>query len=208
MSLKSNVLSTLCMPELRAVNFMYNGRLIAPISWAFVAVMVNDGRIACGVDAAMTDKATYDPQTDTITARDNSYGEYLDEKSVLVHECTHALLDVYNGARSEDGGSATMTVLQDETTAYLAGAIFSIETKLTSGAISPQKEAIAVVKPKLTEIKKHPQWTTGCVYMQFSATDVLPLQAAIRSHRFYSADYRETAVHNGIRRPKGTSSPF
>lgn len=208
MSLKSNVLSTLCMPEMRAVNFMYNGRLISPAGFAIVAVMVNDGRIACSLDANLTDKATYDPLTDTITARDGSYGDYLDEKSVLVHECTHAMLDAFSGARSEGSGSASMSVLEDETTAYLAGAIFSVETKLTSGATSPHKEAIEVVKPKLAEIKKHPQWTTGCVYMTFTARDVLPLQAAIRSHRFYSAEHRETAVHNGMKRTKGSSSPF
>lgn len=208
MSLRSNTLDALCLPQTRAINFMYNSRLISPVGYAIVAAMVNDGRIAFAVDGNFTDMATYDPTTDTITARDNSFGEFLDEKAVLIHECTHAMLDAYMGRRSESGGSATMTVLEDETAAYIAGAIFSIETNLTAGLSSPSKEAVAVVKPKLTEIKKHSQWTTGCVFMTFTAKDVTPLQAAIRHHKLYTTNHQETAVHNGMMRPRPGTSPF
>ena len=94
-----------------------------------------------------------------------------------------------------------MSVLEDEAIAYLAAAIFSLETNLAHGLKSPAKEAVAVVRPILEAIKQHPQWGTGCVYMTITDKDARPLLTAIQNHPFYT-DHADDAVHNGLLRPK------
>src|SRR6476646_2033574 len=98
MSLKQNVINALMSPPVRWVNFTFKKRMISPICFYMMAGFVNSGRVQCETDSKLTDHAEYDPSDDKIRAQDGDYGSnYWDEKSNLIHECTHAILDLCAG---------------------------------------------------------------------------------------------------------------
>jgi len=201
MGLKENVINTLMSPPMKWVNFKFSNWGIQPFGFCILATYVNDGRIGVKVNHKLTDRATYDPVSNTIFARDHSFGAtYWDEKSTLVHESAHAMLDCLYAGKNSEGRSASMRVVDDETIGYLAGAIYL----LASGSANisstskgdPNNEALKAARPKLNEMKAR-GWD-GCYTMDFSTQDVRNLQAAIKAHAFYKADWNHRAVHNGI----------
>ena len=68
------------------------------------------------VDGKDPNKSTYDPATDTIATR---YGANspagLDDRAMLIHECTHAIKDMER---------VTITALGNEAAAYIAEATY------------------------------------------------------------------------------------
>ena len=204
MGLKQNVINAFISLPVRYVNFTFANRLISPMAYYFAASYVDSGRIRCATDATQTDRVTYDPVNDVITAVDNSFGErYWDEKSVLIHEGAHAILDAFYPVPSANNSKLkTMLVLDDETIAYLAGAIYLLAAKAPTPGSSemgkPAYEAVKAAKPKVEVLMAKP-WT-GCDTMAFSTQDVKELQAAIKKHEFYKNDWNTIATHNGLRR--------
>jgi hypothetical protein len=202
MSLKQNVINALMSAPVRWVNFSFANRMISPICFYMLAGYVNSGRVQCATDSSLSDHAEYDPGTDTIRAADGDYGgTYWDEKSTLIHECAHAILDCIYAGKDMSFKSAPMTVLDDETVGYLAGAIYLIAAGAGTGGTKgePDYEAREIARPKITALMKKP-WT-GCETIAFTNQDVATLQAAIKKHRFYKNTWSSTAKQNGAARP-------
>jgi hypothetical protein len=204
MGLKQNVISAFLSQPVRWVNFTFLNRMISPICYYVAASYVQNGRIKCATDANLTDRATYDPIDDVITARDNSFGEtYWDEKSTLIHEGAHAILDCFYAGRDMNSAKvAAMRVVDDETIGYLAGAIYLLASK--AGSLNgneqgqPSYKAMKAAKPKLDALMAKP-WS-GCETMPFSVLEVKDLQAAIHRHEFYKNEWSNKATHNGLKR--------
>lgn len=199
MGLKTNVVETLVSTPVKWINFTFANRLISPMGYYYIASMVSSGTIKCAVNAGMGHTASYDVKNNTITANDSSYGEtYFDEKALLVHECTHAILDIFYKGRDMNGGaSAGITVLEDETIAYIAQGMYVVAANGASPNDNslPDYEAYYLVKDKLKAIMKK-GWT-GCDTIDFTTTDVTDLQTTIKKHKFYKSSYSGLAVHDG-----------
>jgi hypothetical protein len=198
MGLKSNVLKTLSSPQLKWINFPFANRMVSPITYWSLYGMVDGGKVKCEVDSNLNDTAMYDAAANTLTASDGSYGEtYFYQKALLVHECTHAVLDCcYNGRDMNNNKAAGITVLADETIAYLAQAFYLVASNgnMPSNSSAPDYNAVAIVQPRLAKIMKN-GWT-GCDTIYFTTADVTGLQTAIKADPAYS-DWASTAVHNG-----------
>lgn len=204
MGLKQNVINVLVSPPVRWVNFSFNNRMIAPMGFYQVASMVATDRIRCKTDSSLTNQAMYDPGSDTIIARDHSFGEsYWDEKATLVHEAAHAMLDCLYAGKDLSGRSVPMLVVDDETMGYLAGAIYLIAGNAPSIRSSnkgkPDYEAMQVSKPKVADLMSKP-WD-GCRTIAFERRELTTLQNAIKSHEFYKHDWHQHAHHDGATRP-------
>ncbi len=207
MSFKYNVLNAICSLPTKWINLTFQNRVINQISYGVAAQFIDDGRIQCKVDREKVGgegaAAIYDPDDDTIYAPLDSYGErFFDEKSVLVHEVTHAILDYYGGL-DMNMEKSSMLVLNDETIAYLAQAIYAIAAKNSLTQASPLEEAVAIARPKV-DVEK----LDMCKSIIFSGKEIEPLQDAIRRHKLYEATISDIALHNGLKRPKPESSPF
>jgi hypothetical protein len=199
MGLKSNVLATLASPQVKWINFAFAKRMMSPITYWSLYGLVDNGTIKCEVDSSLNDIAYYDPgPPNRLVASDGSYGEtYFYQKALLIHECSHAVLDCYYNGRDMDNNKAQgITVLNDETIAYLAQAFYLVAANgnMPSDSRKPDYQAVAIVEPKLNAIMKK-GWT-GCDTIDFTTADVASLQAAIKADPKYS-NWASTAVHNG-----------
>ena len=198
MGLKSNVLATLSSPPVKWINFAFANRMLSPVMYRSLYGLVDGGTIKCEVDSNLNDTAMYDPAKNKVIASDGSYGEtYFYQKALLIHESSHAVLDCcYNGRDMNNNKAAGITVLADETIAYLAQAFYLVASNgnMPSTTTAPDYKAVAIVKPKLDAIMKN-GWT-GCDTINFTNTDVLGLQSAIKANPRYS-DWSSTAVHDG-----------
>jgi hypothetical protein len=74
-------------------------------------------------------RATYSYQRNHITVPSLAYGHKLQERCLLVHECTHALRDSL-GVRSDLGRTRAV---EEEAEAYIAGALYLIYETNASG---------------------------------------------------------------------------
>jgi hypothetical protein len=198
MGLKSNVLATLSSPQVKWINFAFANRMLSPVMYRSLYGLVDGGTIKCEVDSNLDDTAMYDPTKNALTASDGSYGEtYFYQKALLIHESSHAILDCcYNGRDMNNNKAAGITVLADETIAYLAQAFYLVASNgnMPSNTAAPDYKAVAAVQPRLDKIMKN-GWT-GCDTIYFTAADVMSLQTAIKADPAYS-NWASTAVHNG-----------
>ena len=198
MGLKSNVLATLASPPVNWINFAFANRMMSPIMYRSLYGAVDAGTIKCEVNSNLDDTAMYDPANNKLTASDGSYGEtYFYQKALLIHESSHAILDTcYNGRDMNNNKAAGITVLADETVAYLAQAFYLVASNgnMPNDTAAPDYKAVAIVKPRLEKIMKK-GWT-GCDTIDFTTADVRSLQMAIKADPKYS-DWASTAVHNG-----------
>jgi hypothetical protein len=198
MDLKSNVLATLASPQVKWINFAFANRMMSPIMYRSLYGLVDGGTVKCEVDSTLNDTAKYDPGNNKLIASDGGYGAtYFYQKALLIHESSHAILDCcYNGRDMNNNAAAGITVLADETIAYLAQAFYLVASKgnMPNNSASPDYKAVAIVEPRLDAIMKN-GWT-GCDTIYFTTADVVSLQTAIKAHPFYS-DWASTAVHNG-----------
>lgn len=199
MGLQKNIVETLVSTPVRWINFTFANRLISPMGYYYIASMVSNGTIKCGVDSSLNNVAMYDATNNKIIASDNSYGEtYFDEKSLLVHECTHAILDIfYNGRDMNNKAAASLTVLEDETIAYIAQAIYVVAANgATPGDdTKPDAHAYKAIRTRVEALMKK-GWT-GCDTLAISSSDVAGLQKAIKHHALYKDNYSTVAEHNG-----------
>jgi len=198
MGLKSNVLNALASAPVRWINFSFANRMLSPILYWSLAGLVDKNKITCETNSSLNDTAMYDVTNNKLIASDGSYGEtYFYQKALLIHECTHAILDCYyNGRDMNNKKAGSITVLQDETIAYLAQAFYLVAAKgnMPSNSGAPDYKAVQIVKPKLDPIIQG-GWT-GCSTINFTTADVLSLQTSIKAEPAYS-NWASTAVHNG-----------
>lgn len=202
-TLKQIVLRTLSSSHVKWINFAFADRLLSPIAYWSLYGLVDNNTITCDVDPSLNDIAFYNVTDDQIVAS-TGYGEtYFYQQALLIHECSHAILDhFYNNRDMNNKKSGGITVLADETIAYLAQAFYIVASKgnYPSNSSAPDYQAVALVRPKLEALMKT-GWT-GCDTMYFTAADVAELQKAIKAHDAYKNDYATIAVHDGAKKPK------
>jgi hypothetical protein len=198
MGLKSNVLATLSSPSVKWINFAFSNRMMSPVMYRSLYGLVDGEKIRCEVDSSLDDTALYDADKNKLFASDGSYGEtYFYQKALLIHECSHAVLDCYYNGRDMDNNKATaITVLADETIAYLAQAFYLVAANgnMPSNTSAPDYKAVDIVQPRLDTIMKG-GWT-GCDTIYFTNADVVSLQTAIKADPHYK-NWASIAVHNG-----------
>ncbi len=199
MGLKQNVLATLASPQIKWINLAFANRMLSPVVYRSLYALVDGGKvITCEVDSTLDDTAKYDPLNNKLVASDGSYGEtYFYQKALLIHESSHAILDgIYNGRDMDNNKAAGITVLADETIAYLAQAFYLVASNgnMPNKPAAPDYKAVEIVQPRLEKIMKK-GWT-GCDTIYFTTADVTSLQGAIKDDPAYG-DWASTAVHNG-----------
>jgi hypothetical protein len=214
MAVTENITTVFSSPEIGWIHFRFANRLIAPASYRSMLELLKSGRLNGGVNRDLGDRTEYNPSKDTIFAGNEGFGANLFvEKSVLVHEGVHAILDNMAG-KDADGKAAPMKVLADETMGYLAGAMYLI---VMHDAIvrdtpenKPSLEAVKAVRAKIealnaaAEKAKTPPFNFDGVPgsnapLEFTPTDVRALQAAIKQHPWYIKEWDDAAQHDGIK---------
>jgi len=122
----------------------------------------------------------------TIFATDSDI-QYFDQQSTLVHECTHAALDILK---------TTTNILTDETCAYLAQAIYMFAAANTSVFTpgSNAAEAYKAVKSKGITKTGVSNFNTP---LEFTNKDVSALQTAIKADPLYS-NWASQSVYSGF----------
>jgi hypothetical protein len=170
------------------VNFKFNGIAVNSIHYILVRVGIDNGVIKCKVDASKIPAggtAIYNESSKTIFASDPDI-QYFDQQSTLVHECTHAALDIQK---------ASTTILIDETCAYLAQAIYMYAAAKTSvfKPGSSAAEAYDIIKGKVV--------TTGVsninTPIEVANNEVKALQASIKGNPIYS-NWASKSVYSGF----------
>ncbi len=200
MSLRRNLISTLYSPPIRWINFDYQNRRISPIGFYLVANQIVANNINTQIDSSWPDRsAKYDPNSNTITANSNDFGGvYHDEKSVLVHEAAHAVLDVLFAGRVIKGNrivqASPMRALDDEAIGFLAGAFYLVSAGAAgSSQLAPEREALKIARSKL---KTKKQWT-GTQTFGITPKEAQNMRTAVASDKRYKTTAKGFATHNG-----------
>ena len=196
MSLKSNLIGTLVSAPVRWVNFTHANRGITPLGFYLLAGRVENGIVKTQIDTSIQGRiAFYDPQNNTIIASDNDFGStYWDEKSLLIHESAHAILDALYAGKDSTGKPARMRVVDDEIIGYLAGAFYLVAANAAGTSRSgPERESLKIAKSKLNP---RPKWD-GCLTFTFTSSELNPLRNAIISDPHYQKVWNQIAVHDG-----------
>lgn len=201
--LKRTVQSVLTTAEIRWVNIEY---VISPaltvdinaLSYFAVVAALHKGRIVCVVDSSLpVTSASYDGDANELAAANKNYGsssstDYRLERALLVHEATHAVLDMYKGQ--------TLPILHEETIGYLAQAIYSRATNAPAvgGALGEARKLIYKKSKGVTAA----QLNSGCHRFKFGANDadLRPLHAQVRAH--YSGatgNYVASGITGGLK---------
>jgi len=109
-----DVLRTLSDPVLQKIDFFLDSMHVRGAAYQKIFDLIRDEQILVKV-GKNPDRATYYPKTDTIETQEASSPPDLFNRSVLVHECTHAIKDMEH---------VTITSLGNEAAAYLAQAVY------------------------------------------------------------------------------------
>jgi hypothetical protein len=202
-NLKGQIVSILRMdPALNNVNFKVGQFIIGTMHFQILAGYIDVGRCHCSVNAAGVIKgaaAEYDPGSNTIIAKDSRI-QYFDDKVSLVHEATHAVIDLIGGFNK----SMTVTSLETETCAYIAGAMYKMAA-LRSQKPSSVKITVFLkdqdIHDKADNLVKAKGLGTGSTNaatpISFSASEIAPLQFAIKSNPLYK-DWKSKTVTDGM----------
>jgi hypothetical protein len=131
-TLKSTVLQILRQADLWKINFELHGLLVTGVRYSVIAAAVEQGSISCEAvstfqvipghepEAGMVVGAQYDIPKNTILFPSQDYGSLnIYEKSVIVHEATHAIFDMFAKTSSDE-----VLGIYDETAAVLAQSLY------------------------------------------------------------------------------------
>lgn len=108
--------------ECSLMNFMIGPYLVTGLGYATVARAIAAGTIAIAVGEASGHEASYSPATRTLTLPRVNYGTFRGERGSIVHEATHAMIDIHWGANAANGSDLTAPV--EEPIAYIAESVF------------------------------------------------------------------------------------
>ena len=115
-TLKRKIIQILTSRKINYIDFNFDGFSITPYDYSSIAQKINDNKIH--IEIKSNDKnirATYRPFSNTIGLRSTDYGNNPQEETTIVHEATHAIVDMKR---------SNISWIADETIAYTADAIF------------------------------------------------------------------------------------
>jgi hypothetical protein len=201
--LKANISSILRSDKaMKKVNFKFGKFTIGTMHYLSVAALLDMGRIHCKVDASQIPEgaaAVYDGSSNTIVAKDSSL-YYNDDKASVVHEATHAYMDMLGAVQK----NFKVKNLDNETCAYLAGAIYTLalgQQPSSSGVKMTINSSTRDIQNAAMEAVKKKGLGTGDTNagrpIDFSSKDVAGIQAAIKSNKLYK-DWNTDHTMNGM----------
>lgn len=203
LQLKNTLLEILESDEaLHKVNFSFDRFTVGTMHFRQLAAWIKAGRLRCKVNPAEVPsgaEAAYDQARNTIFAK-FSQVRYDSDRQVLVHEATHAYLDLLGGVHRKFG----LTILEDETCAFLAGAMYAlahsearkhrsgVRVTVTGGSSKKNifREANLLVRKKGLGSGA----TNAGAPVLFLKADVAALQTQIKAHALYQNWPQRSAV--------------
>jgi hypothetical protein len=202
-NLKGQIVSILRTDTaLHKVNFHAGQFIIGTMHFHILAGYIDIGRCHCSVNPAGVIKgaaAEYDPSSNTIIAKDSRI-QFFDDKVSLVHEATHAVVDLLGGFDK----SKTVTSLETETCAYIAGAMYKLATlqsQKNSGVkvtVFSKDQDIHNEADKLVKGKGLGTGSTNAdAPISFSLQEIVALQSAIKANPLYK-DWKSKTVTDGM----------
>ena len=184
------------------VNFTVGQFTIGTMMYQILAGYCDLNRLLCVVDASQIPDgaaAVYDPEQNTIYAKDSRL-QSNDDKVNLVHEATHAIIDLMGGLNKK----LTVSHLETETCAYIAGAMFSLSltqsqppatVKMT---VSSNDSNIRAAADAVVTTKGLGTGTSNAGSpIIFTATEILPLHTAIKANSLYK-NWKSKALADGL----------
>ncbi len=120
--LRQRIDAILRSAECRAMNFTIGPYLVTGNGYTTVAGAIAAGTITLAIAEAAGYEASYTPATRTFTLPRVDYGTRRTERAAIVHEATHAMIDIYWGMNSDNGSSLAAPV--EEPIAYIAQSVF------------------------------------------------------------------------------------
>lgn len=125
---------------IQKISFTFDGITVSPSDYARISRAIVSGKINIAIDKKLGGDragASYRHKKNLISVPFLPYGIYPKEKVTIVHECTHAILDMHR---------IRTTSLKDEVVAYVADSIFHLAAGFeftTKSRIHPISVAIA-----------------------------------------------------------------
>jgi hypothetical protein len=186
---------------LNMVNFYVGQFGIGTMHFLMIAAYIDIGRCHCSVNPAGITKgaaAEYDPSSNTIMAKDSRI-LFFDDKVSLVHEATHAVVDLLGGINK-----MTVTSLETETCAYIAGAMYKLATQQSQP--NPGVKMIVYSKDQdiheqADKLVKGKGLGTGPINagnpISFSGPEIAALQFAIKKNPLYK-DWKSKTLTDGM----------
>lgn len=202
-NLKGQILSILRTDQaLNMVNFRVGQFVIGTMHFHILSGYIDMGRCHCSVNPSGVIKgaaAEYDPSSNTIITKDSRI-QFFDDKVSLVHEATHAVIDLLGGFNK----SMTVTSLETETCAYIAGAMYKLATQQAQKnpgvkiTVFSKDQDIHEQADKLVKGKGlGPGSTNAGAPISFSLQEIGALQSAIKINPIYK-DWKSKTVTDGM----------
>lgn len=178
-----DVIKALSDSLLKRIDFFVDDFHIRVEAYQRISDLIEDEQILV-VEGKDPNKSTYNPATDTIATR---YGANspagLDDRAMLIHECTHAIKDMEH---------VTITALGNEAAAYIAEATYLLlsDTNYTSTG-DLHKGALDVAR----RFELH---TTQGMRKHIDTSEIGPLFKTIANSPTYRQDIGQLSLADGI----------
>ena len=121
-ALKKRILAILRSSECAMMNFAAGRVLVTGRGYAAVADAIETGKIAVTLASAAGYEASYAPTTRTLQFPKIGYGVLRKERGSIVHEATHALIDIYLNMNL--GSGEALSSSDEEPVCYIAECVF------------------------------------------------------------------------------------
>lgn len=164
--------------------------------FSYVALALIPGKTGAGLNFAIVPvtklvEASYDGLSNTLRFPSAAYGFNLGERSTILHECTHALID----ARK-----ASVNWLVNEACAFIAEAIYTLAsvrriTGDSNGEVAAS-DSISVEAQKIAHNVLAEQ-TEGGGAVTLTASDTISLKSSIMFTPTYIANLKNMAMSPG-----------
>jgi outer membrane protein OmpA-like peptidoglycan-associated protein len=179
-----DVLKTLGDPVLQRIDFSMDSMHVRGEAYQKIYDLIKDEQILV-VEGKNPDKASYNADTDTIETQNTPSPPDLFNRSILVHECTHAIKDMER---------VTVTALGNEATAYLAQAVYLLLS-------DPQVQVppgYGHVELAIKLARKFGLDTSPGNGIRVKYDDIIDLVRRLNSNAAYRQDKARLSVANGI----------
>ncbi|MBL9012255.1 MAG: hypothetical protein JNL56_13855 [Alphaproteobacteria bacterium] len=121
-ALKKRIVAILRSSECAMMNFAVGRVMVTGRGYAAVADAVETGKIAVTLATAAGYEASYSPSTRTFQFPKIGYGVLRKERGSIVHEATHALIDIY--LNMNPGSGEALSSSDEEPVCYIAECVF------------------------------------------------------------------------------------
>jgi len=179
-----DVLRTLSDPILKQIDFTLDSIHVRGEAYEKIYELVNDEQILV-VEGKDPNKATYNPGTDTIETQNAPSPPDLLNRSMLVHEATHAIKDMEH---------VTVTALGNEAAAYIAQATYLLLSN-PQFQLPPGNNHLRLAIKLAKKFKLDTAPGSG---IRIKYDDIVELVKVLNSHKAYQQDRARLSVANGI----------